>query len=147
MKRLIPLLIICCFVFGCKSGAEKFDSRYEKAESYKAVARVVETSQRYSCSNNETQEDANKCVLEFCKSKQPPENTCLISSEGYVWVYDYNLQAYEKQKKIELMQSYVDLCISYGFDGQNAIAACIQTEINSEKLLAATVNAAALKFI
>ena len=141
---------------GCETTSIK---GYSNATPYKAIARVVgeraiasrEEGERYTyySANNFTQEVANRNVLNHCKSQLVnlrlnyefnPSYTCLISHEGNQEVWSRSLGEYEEQKKIELIQSYVDFCIAYGFTDKNAIATCIQREINNEKLLSATLK-------
>ena len=156
VKRTLTISVLLLFLGGCKA---TFVETYNNGTPYKAMARVVgeraiasrEEGERYTyySANNFTQEVANRRVLNHCKSQLVnlrlnyefnPSYTCLISHEGNQEVWSRSLREYEEQKKIELMQSYVDLCISYGFTDKNAIATCLQREINNKKLLSATLK-------
>ena len=107
----------------------------DKAKSYCRVYRVGETPGQRQIIEKTTayNNDLNKIKPDIWTQRR---NSAQLVKENQVKRLEAARQSELRQQQIKL-EAYVSekksLCMSYGFEGDNAIATCVQREINLEK--------------
>ena len=139
-----------CSVVGCASAAknDRFNV-YNKAKGYKAMAVGVYLDDYGNATRNggwgiarqwQNQNVADSGALKECRKYNKLPYICVLEYSGQKFVYSENIQKLknksDKEQKEQLAKTIEELrvtCKSYGFNSDNAIATCVQREINLEK--------------
>ena len=83
---------------------------------------------------------AKSKAIQQCNLYKRPKTQCILEYVGDSNVYSESVMRlkneFQKKQRAEMMQvinKFKELCQNYGFKSDNAIAVCIQKEINDEK--------------
>ena len=152
MKKLLALLLLFGIV-GCASIPEQENSykpdtrttyqRYSEMVDYKAMARPIYGDGSVIAGNTKErrtfayQSAANDQAIMLCQNLYNDICALYMQGDNIVWGKSKNeklniesnkRQVAEKEKKLAVINALKDRCISYGFTGNNNIAACLQRE-------------------
>ena len=152
MKKLLALLLLFGIV-GCASIPEQENSykpdtrttyqRYSEMVDYKAMARPLYGAGSVIAGNTKErrtfvyQSAANDQAIMMCQNLYNDICALYMQGDNIVWGKSKNeklniesnkRQVAEKEKKLAVINALKDRCISYGFTGNNNIAACLQRE-------------------
>ena len=155
MKKLLALLLLFGIV-GCASIPEQENSykpdtrttyqRYSEMVDYKAMARPLGGDGSVIAGNTKErqtfkyQSAANDQAIMMCQNLY--NDRCLLYMQGDINVWGMSKKEQlkneakiivkrrvsEEEKKLVVINALKDRCISYGFTGNNNIAACVQRE-------------------
>jgi hypothetical protein len=83
---------------------------------------------------------AKSKAIQQCNLYKQPKTQCILEYVGQSNVYSESVlglkNEFQKKQRVEMLQvinRFKELCQNYGFTSDNAIAICIQKEINDEK--------------
>ena len=149
-KLTITLLTLAVFLSGCANRFVDYDNF--RGYPHKAMAVGVnsygEPSGGYAFAGGRTLEEAEKNAMTNCKMYsgkydcilERSNNTNVFYNNSYQYKKNFQEKLnFERQRQTEdRLRNYIasirQACISYGFTDDNAIAGCVQTEINNEIL-------------
>ena len=148
MKHTLALVLMVFGSFGAFA-EDRFKTYNNYNKGYKAMAVGVQLddygnakrNNSYGWSGGTSQEIANSNAMQQCKKFNPyPKIICVLEYSGQKHVYNKSIQnlknQHDKSQEEQLANTIEELkntCKSYGFSSNDAIASCVQKEINLER--------------
>ena len=151
MTRSMKNILLTLMVFGSFGvfAEDRFRTYNNYNKGYKAMAVGVQLddygnakrNNGYGWSGGSSQEIANSNAIQQCKKFNPYSKIiCVLEYSGKKFVYNESIQnlknQHDKTQKEQLANTIEELkntCKSYGFSSNDAIASCVQKEINLER--------------
>jgi len=93
----------------------------------------------YGSAGGNSLSQAKSDALKNCK-RFNPQSTCVLERENNIYVFNQRLASYRKQQQQDYIASIRTICRNYGFSTDNAIAVCVQKEIQKNEQLRLQMN-------
>ena len=150
ISLLLLVLTACSASFYVDERQQYWGSDYHKSLAY-FYKNGNKTSKIAWCGNQNSLSEAKQCAIRKCNNKHPG-GWCITGYENDENVLARSFAEMKQQMKRnemlflqEQQKKYIlakkNLCKSYGFKSENAIASCVQREIERERLAIAQRNA------
>ena len=95
----------------------------------------------YWCGGKNSLYEAKRCAINNCIKFYGKQGYCITGLENNNDVFNKRVSDYLKKQQRNSIAAKKNLCKSYGFKSENAIASCVQREIERERLAIAQRNA------
>jgi hypothetical protein len=120
--------------------------QYQFSDSHKSMAYTInqygqKTGAFYWCGGKNSLYEAKRCAINSCIKIYGKRGYCITGLENNKNVFDKSVSDYLKKQRGNSIAAKRNLCKSYGFKSENAIASCVQREIEIERLAIAQRNA------
>tara|TARA_B100001750_G_scaffold177844_1_gene146088 strand:- start:34 stop:618 length:585 start_codon:yes stop_codon:yes gene_type:complete len=120
--------------------------QYQLSDSQKSMAYTInqygqKTGAFYWCGGKNSLYEAKRCAINNCIKFYGKQGYCITGLENNNDVFNKRVSDYLKQQQRNSIAAKKNLCKSYGFKSENAIASCVQREIERERLAIAQRNA------